>query len=253
MRNQLTIGILFGALGTFALACGGEGATTTEDSQDATSVKFVVLDVVAPSASEGLTVIKTADKYEAFFGEEPPAEVNFKKHWVITASMGNRASGGYSVEVTSLYKEKFEGKMQLFIDTIYRLPGAGCVTTMATTNPQVTVRVSKPAGNPWIEENNEEIETSCTDPDLEGLGEGDVCGGGSSGADDCAEGLFCRYSIEAQCGSAGQAGECTEINKFSMCPSVAKPVCGCNDVTYTNSCRAKNNGVSVAHEGACTN
>lgn len=36
-----------------------------------------------------------------------------------------------------------------------------------------------------------------------------------------------------------------------VCPTVYEPVCGCNGVTYSNSCYAKCDGVRQYTDGAC--
>ena len=41
------------------------------------------------------------------------------------------------------------------------------------------------------------------------------------------------------------------INEQAACYLIYAPVCGCNDVTYSNDCVAQNNGVLSFTEGAC--
>lgn len=45
------------------------------------------------------------------------------------------------------------------------------------------------------------------------------------------------------------AGNCTELS--FRCTRIYRPVCGCNDKTYSNSCICHSNKVSIAHYGAC--
>ncbi len=70
-------------------------------------------------------------------------------------------------------------------------------------------------------------------------------GGECSANNDCSEGYYCEKDI----GDCDGTGECTQ--KPSECPEIWAPVCGCDNVTYENSCYAARNGVNVLHEGEC--
>lgn len=76
---------------------------------------------------------------------------------------------------------------------------------------------------------------------------GDTCG--VRGAKSCDGGLFCSFSVSAQCGAADHPGSCSATPHF--CPKNAKPVCGCDGKTYGNSCGAASAGASVASNGPC--
>ncbi len=75
-----------------------------------------------------------------------------------------------------------------------------------------------------------------------------VCGG-IAGLQCENKGDFCNYPIEANCGAADRTGFCEPIP--DGCIAVDDPVCGCDDKTYSNSCIAASNGVSVQAVGAC--
>jgi hypothetical protein len=73
------------------------------------------------------------------------------------------------------------------------------------------------------------------------------CGGLQPSA--CQTGEFCNFPVESQCGSADQTGTCSKVP--DVCDNVSAPVCGCDNVTYSNSCVANIKGVSVLHDGVC--
>ena len=74
-----------------------------------------------------------------------------------------------------------------------------------------------------------------------------ICGGllGAS----CDQGEFCNYAPDAMCGAADQTGVCEPIP--DACDAILKPVCGCDDETYSNACEAARSGVAVQAEGEC--
>lgn len=51
--------------------------------------------------------------------------------------------------------------------------------------------------------------------------------------------------------SIGVKCEQGNIDRSAICPTVYSPVCGCNDVTYSNSCKAEADGISNYVNGAC--
>lgn len=76
---------------------------------------------------------------------------------------------------------------------------------------------------------------------------GAVCGGLRGAM--CAEGTFCQFPLDAMCGAADQTGTCEPIPE--ACTLDDNPVCGCDDMTYSNACLANTEGVSVASVGEC--
>ena len=64
---------------------------------------------------------------------------------------------------------------------------------------------------------------------------------------DCLSGEFCLFP-EGKC---SPPGVCTSRSK--MCPMVFAPVCGCDGVTYGNSCEAFGAGASILYQGPCLN
>lgn len=81
---------------------------------------------------------------------------------------------------------------------------------------------------------------------------GESCGGDTRGPRrSCDEGLFCQYTLEAQCGHADAPGTCTI--KPEICPRGIRymPMCGCDGRTYDGGCGAAQAGVSVLRWGTC--
>jgi hypothetical protein len=73
--------------------------------------------------------------------------------------------------------------------------------------------------------------------------------GTCSATDQCAKDEFCA-KLFGRCGESGKCEarptDCTERGKL-----LVRPVCGCDDRTYDNSCLAAIAGASVQHEGKC--
>src|SRR5262245_34699877 len=65
----------------------------------------------------------------------------------------------------------------------------------------------------------------------------------------CDRGEFCNFPLDALCGAADATGVCESVP--DACDTQYDPVCGCDDVTYSNACTAHAAGVSVAKEGEC--
>ena len=42
------------------------------------------------------------------------------------------------------------------------------------------------------------------------------------------------------------------IDSQALCYEIYAPVCGCNDKTYSNDCKALNNGILRYEEGECS-
>lgn len=62
---------------------------------------------------------------------------------------------------------------------------------------------------------------------------------------DCGATSYCLKAT----GDCGGAGTCTV--RPTLCSAKFKPVCGCNNATYTNACKAGSLGVTLFKNGAC--
>jgi len=65
------------------------------------------------------------------------------------------------------------------------------------------------------------------------------------GNDDCDSDEYCYLSSCAQ-----ETGQCNA--RPTLCPDVWQPVCGCDGVTYGNTCLAAEAGVNIDHDGECS-
>jgi hypothetical protein len=79
-----------------------------------------------------------------------------------------------------------------------------------------------------------------------GGGVGDTCGGL---AGECGPGLFCNFTVDFDCGFADGMGVCEMRPEF--CTGLFAPVCGCDGMTYSNSCVANGAGTDVRADGEC--
>jgi Kazal-type serine protease inhibitor-like protein len=73
------------------------------------------------------------------------------------------------------------------------------------------------------------------------------CGGPQ--AQPCPSGYFCEFISENPCGADAATGTCRAFPE--VCDSQSVPVCGCDGVSYGNSCAANQTGVPVAYDGLC--
>jgi hypothetical protein len=91
-----------------------------------------------------------------------------------------------------------------------------------------------------------------------GIGVGVPCG--SRGLAECGAGLYCNHLpsdemftgpslARPSCGRDDVPGTCAPIP--AECVASVSPTCGCDGMTYTNSCVAAAAGVPVDHRGAC--
>lgn len=119
----------------------------------------------------------------------------------------------------------------------------GCLGADAACEDVLTCSID-PDGECWqssacVPDDFEEVD--CSDPRCCLPGE---CDGPRPCAsnDDCGAEQYCFME------ACGQPGKCEDI---VPCESVYEPVCGCDGLTYSNSCEAHLTGVAISSEGEC--
>lgn len=65
--------------------------------------------------------------------------------------------------------------------------------------------------------------------------------------------LLLIFLVLISCRSAKNKLNCTatEPNPDCICTMQYEPVCGCNDITYSNPCMAACHGITVYEKGEC--
>ena len=88
---------------------------------------------------------------------------------------------------------------------------------------------------------------STTSDEDAGVSDGKLCG--TRGAGQCEADEFCNFEPDKDCGATDRGGSCEA--KPDVCTADYRPVCGCDDKTYSNACSAHSAGVSVKASGEC--
>lgn len=63
--------------------------------------------------------------------------------------------------------------------------------------------------------------------------------------------LFCMAGLLFACNEKDPCIDESKIDENAICVQIFDPVCGCNDVTYANSCVAEAAGVTRWSKGEC--
>jgi len=84
-----------------------------------------------------------------------PPQVDFQSEMVVLAAMGQRNTGGYTIEI----REAAANAEALYVSVVETSPGSGCVTTDALTQPVVMARVARHDGE--VRFINNEVTRNC--------------------------------------------------------------------------------------------
>jgi hypothetical protein len=234
--------LLVAAAATLAVGCAppgedvGETESDVAEGDEALDVAFVAIDARRSAADAGLTVIKSKGAYRDFFGSEPPADVQFNKHWVLHYSMGIMNTGGYGTEITSIEKVGSGQDRRLVVHTVDTSPGFGCFVTQALTNPQVAVRINKHNGA----DVEAAAEVSITDCSQENFCHRVRCANGyeCDEAQDACVPRACDPEVENDCGPLMQC-----VNRIvcitTPCPADYRCEDPCAGLTYDGTCEGQ--------------
>ena len=113
----------------------------------------------------GKAIITSAASWQAYFGTEAPASVDFDRQWVAFYGAGLRNTGGYAAEILGVHHLPAEGG--LVLETRHTSPGFDCIVTQALTWPHAIVAFDVPAVAPtWATSDHEDVTHSCSpEPD----------------------------------------------------------------------------------------
>lgn len=123
-------------------------ATATE--VPATEVETLLASSASGVMSSRRQVIRSETELAAAWAEvtghllpaEPAPIVDFSAGQVLLVAMGERPSGGYGIDITSLAEES--GTLYAVVDEVS--PGDDCLTTAASTQPVLLLRVPATGG-----------------------------------------------------------------------------------------------------------
>lgn len=143
----------------------GSEATTTPDvsTTDSVPMAFPIISGTRTQASAHVerarVVIRDAAEWERYGGRivaqaaaDPPAPtVDFARQFVVAASMGQRSSGGYTIDVTAVYQRG--GTVHVVVKSVS--PGRTCGAAMVMTAPVVAVAIDRVDGEVRFVETSE--------------------------------------------------------------------------------------------------
>ena len=133
-------------------ACSGEELRRPPGDlpPDEQAVRFTPFEAPAFGRPRGelRRVVTSAGEYEALLGSPPPADLDFRREWVVLYAAGTFSTGGYMAEIAHIGRSP--GGRSLQIETRLSTPGPRCFVTQAFTSPYVVARFPRPAGEPRV-------------------------------------------------------------------------------------------------------
>jgi hypothetical protein len=113
-----------------------DGRTFTQDITNGVEFSYVTVPQISHETKKEY-LIQNNQEYRNLFGED--SEIDFEKHTLIVAFMGEKLSGGYLNQIAHI--EETEKSIKIRIMEIS--PGKNCMVTMAITYPQSAVLMEK--------------------------------------------------------------------------------------------------------------
>ncbi len=163
MNRAWLLASLLSLLGTVSCAPGSPTGESerSEGDVEALTLDVTVLPITKPSSPSGITVITKKADFVAFFGQQPPAGLNFNQSWVVHYSMGIQNTGGWHADVASIDRVGSGASAKLVVHAQETSPGPNCPVTQSLTNPQVTVKIPKQKKGIPVETIYSSIVTDC--------------------------------------------------------------------------------------------
>lgn len=156
VMHGAVLGCSAGTTGSGNTSTQGNQVTTTPNipATDSVPVAFRVIPGARTQASAHVeparVVIRDATEWGRYWGRivaqiapTPPApSVDFARQFVVAASMGQRSSGGYTIDVTAVYQRG--GRVNVVVKSVS--PGSSCGAAMVMTAPVVAVAIDRVNG-----------------------------------------------------------------------------------------------------------
>jgi hypothetical protein len=151
-----TLAASMATFGLLAQACGYDGPEVVFD-QPADMPAPVPADHVVPfrefkdmaahrTPEAARQLITTASAYRALVGGEPPADLDFRREWVVLYTAGTRMTGGFEAHIEGIQREGHG----LTITTKLVVPGPDCMVTQALTHPYALARFPRQPDAPRV-------------------------------------------------------------------------------------------------------